>query len=185
MRPAHLRATHRRVSEVMNQLTQKVRLRHKVSIEDGNQLAFRGFHAVLERARFESRAIVPMNVMNIETIARIFFDRRARDACGFISRIVKHLNFQTLARIIKLSYGLDQSLDHVHLVEQRQLYRDVRQVRFGECSFWLGWKLSIPPELSNLLHAVNSVDRQDREDAEVNNQHRPIKRIQLVKRADV
>jgi hypothetical protein len=37
MGPAHLRTTHRPVSKVMNQLAEKIRLRHKVRVEDGNQ----------------------------------------------------------------------------------------------------------------------------------------------------
>ena len=40
-------------------------------------------------------------------------------------------------------------------------------VEIREFAFWPRWKLSIPPEFNDLLNAVNSVDRQDPQDAEV------------------
>ena len=79
MRPAHLRTTHNWISEVMNQLAQEIRLRHKVGIKDRNQFALRALHSVFQSAGFESGAIVAMNVVNVETLRRIILDRRARD----------------------------------------------------------------------------------------------------------
>src|SRR2546425_6650735 len=79
VRPAHLRTTHNWISEVMNQLAQEIRLRHKVGIKDRYQFALRALHSVFQSAGFESGAIVAMNVMNVETLRGIIRDGRARD----------------------------------------------------------------------------------------------------------
>src|SRR5439155_14808666 len=82
--PTHLRAADDGIREVVHQLAQKVRPRHKVGIEDRNHLALRCLHAVLQSACFESRAIVAVDVVNIETVASIPLDRRARDVYRLI-----------------------------------------------------------------------------------------------------
>src|SRR5713226_4904354 len=185
VRPAHLRAADNRVGEVMDQLAQEIRLGHKVGIEDRNQIAFRRLHAMLQRARFESRAIVAMKVMNIETGPRVSIDRRARDVDCLVGGIVQHLNLQTVARVIDLNHRLHQTLDDIHLVKERKLHGDARQFCFRELAFRLWRKLRVPPELDDLLNAIRAIDREDGQDAEINNQHGPVESVELVQRTDV
>ena len=124
-----------------------------------------------------------MDVMNVETLRRVSRNRRARDARRLIRRIVEHLNLQTIARIVDLSYRLDQTLDDVHFVEERKLHRDVRQLTFRECAFRTGRELAVAPEIGDLLDAINSIDRQNSQDREVNDQNGPIEGIELIQRA--
>src|SRR5207302_9496829 len=56
---------------------------------------------------------------------------------------------------------------------------------FREVALWLRWKLRIATELDDQLDAIQAIDREHSENAEINYQHRPIKRIQLIKRTDV
>ena len=183
--PAHLGATHNWVGEVVDQLAQKIRLRHKVGVKNRNQISLRGLHPVLKRAGFEAGAVVAMDVMNVETLRRVSFNCSARDAHRLVRGIVEHLNLQTIARIVDLSYRLDQTLDDVHFVEERKLHGDVRQLTFRECAFRTGWKFAIAPEIGDLLDAINSIDRQNSQDREVNDQNGPIEAIELIQRADV
>src|SRR5262245_59500791 len=54
-----------------------------------------------------------------------------------------------------------------------------------EMTFGLRWKLRIAPELNHLLHAIDAVNCQHGEDAEVNNQHGPVERVEVIERTDV
>ena len=46
-----------------------------------------------------------------------------------VGRVVEHLDFEQLARIVHLADGVDQPVRDVHLVEDRQLDGDARQHR--------------------------------------------------------
>src|SRR5712671_2375889 len=90
-----------------------------------------------------------------------------------------------MARVIDFSDRLDQTLDDVHLVKERKLYGDVRQNVFRESVFRFGWETRVAPEFDHLLDAIDAIDREHRENAEVNDQHSPIESVELVKRTDV
>ena len=64
------------------------------------------------------------------------FDAIARDLLCLIGGIVEHLDVEQLARVIELRDGLDQPLDHVALVVDRQLDGDFGP--FGD--FGHGWR---------------------------------------------
>src|SRR5437762_5008399 len=65
--PTHLRTTDCRVSEVMHQLAEEIRFRHKVSVKDRNQFTAGRLHSIFQSAGLEPGAVVAMNVMNIES----------------------------------------------------------------------------------------------------------------------
>src|SRR5882724_2584544 len=90
-----------------------------------------------------------------------------------------------MARVIDLSDRLDQTLDDVHLVKERKLYGEVRQNVFRESVFRFGWETRVAPEFDHLLDAIDAIDREHRENAEINDQHSPIESVELVKRTDV
>jgi len=50
-----------------------------------------------------------------------------RDLPGLVRRIVQHLDFEQLARIFDLADRVDQPIDDIHLVIERQLNGDDRQ----------------------------------------------------------
>ena len=115
--PTHLGAADSSVGEVMDELAQEIRLRHKIGVEDRNQLALRRLHPILQRARFKAGAIVAMKVRNVETCARVVLDRRPRNVHGFVNRVIQHLDLQKFARIINLGHCPDQAFHDVHFVE--------------------------------------------------------------------
>src|SRR5215467_12388836 len=88
-------------------------------------------------------------------------------------------------RIVNCGNGCDEPLDNIHLVEKRQLDGDMRQLRFRVMTFRFWQNVTIAPELNYLSDAVSAVDREHAEDSEIENQDRPVKRVELVKRADV
>ena len=65
------------------------------------------------------------------------------------------------------------------------MYGDVGQNVFRKSVFCIGWKTRVAPELDHLLDAIDAIDRQHRKNAEINDQHGPIERVELVKGADV
>jgi len=75
--------------------------------------------AVFERAGFETGAIGAMDVVNIETLRRIFRNNVFSDAHCLVSRIVEHLDLEFLARVVDCGDSFEQSIYDVQLVEKR------------------------------------------------------------------
>jgi hypothetical protein len=65
------------------------------------------------------------------------------------------------------------------------LDRDAREIGFGEVRARHWNKASIAPEVDDLLDAVSAVNRQRRENREVDDQNCPVEGVELIKRADV
>ena len=106
VRPAHLGATHQRVFEEINQLAQTIGLGHKVRIEDGEQLTTRRLRAIGERAGLKAGAVRAMYIVNVKAFLRILCYRSLGDLDGFIGRIVKDLDLESIARVVNLGNGL-------------------------------------------------------------------------------
>src|SRR6185369_2074580 len=185
MRPAHLRAAHHGIGKVIDQLAQTIRLRNKVGVENREKFTLRGLHAILKRAGLEARAIQTVNVFNVKTELSIFIDGGLRQLHGFVSGIVKHLNLQPLTRIIDLGNCLHQPLDNIHLIKQRQLNGNYRQLCFAEDSLRLGNELAITPEVDDLFDAIATINRQHAEDCEIENQDSPVEGVELIERTDI
>jgi hypothetical protein len=123
--------------------------------------------------------------VNVEPLARVSFDSRASYVNRFVRRIIKHLNLKPFSRVINLRYGLQQTLDYVHLVKERKLYGDARQIRLIKARLGLWLNLAIAPEVHDLFDAVAAVDGENQKDAEVQDENCPVNRVQAVERADV
>ena len=52
--------------KVVDRFLEEVRFRHKIGVEYRNELALGCAQSVLQRARFESGSVVPVDVMNIQ-----------------------------------------------------------------------------------------------------------------------
>ena len=63
--------------------------------------------------------------------------------------------------------------------------RDSRQIGFGELPARHWYKPPITPEVDHLLDAIAAVDRQRRQDQEINDQNDPVEAVELVERTDV
>ena len=76
-----------------------------------------------ERAGLVPGAIGAMEVLDVDALRRMPADRQFRDLAGFVGRVVQHLNFEQLARVIEAADGLDEPVGDVHLVVDRELDR--------------------------------------------------------------
>ena len=68
-----------------------------------------------------------MDVLDVDALRGKAADRQLRDLPGLVGRIVQHLDFEQLARILDPAHRLDQPVDDVHLVVERELDGDRRQ----------------------------------------------------------
>ena len=84
---------------------------------------------------------------------------------GLVGRVVEHLDFEPLARVLDAADRVDQAVRHVHLVVERQLDRDDRQ-RIGQRA-----RLRLPVLVPHVeIHEVipmPAVDREDDQDEKI------------------
>ena len=116
--------------------------------------------AVVERARFVALAIGAMVIDDVVAQRGIALDHAARHLDRLVGRVVEHLDLQLLARIFHLADAVHQAVDHVLLVEDRQLDGDLRQL--GEMRWRIGDFIlaMLVIEIDELI-AVHSVKRQE------------------------
>ena len=107
-------------------------------------------------------------------------DESARHGDGFIRRIVKHLDFQLLARIVQPAHRLQQAINHKLLIENGKLHRDPRQFRefLGRLSSAVLLILVI--EIYQRV-AMNSIRREQNQHKKIRHQQCHVKGIGVVK----
>ena len=179
VRPARLHHADRGVGKVVDDLHQPIRLRREVGVEDGDELAGRGIQAVVERSRLVALAIGAMDINDVVAQRRIAFNHAACHVDRLVSRIVEHLDLQPLARILHLADAIDQAVNDVLFVEDRQLDGDLRQLL--EMRFRIGDSIlaMLVIEIDELI-AVHSVRGQEDQDNEVRNEQRRIEGVGLI-----
>ena len=69
-----------------------------------------------------------MNQLDIKAALAQLFDAGGGHFASVVGGIVEHLNLQKLPRIIELADRLEQALNDVNLIVDRQLDRDLRQL---------------------------------------------------------
>ncbi len=169
--PARLDHSDLRVAEVRQRLAEEVLRRHEVGVEDGDEVRFRQLESRFERAGLVATPVDAMDVRDIEAARRVTPDRQFGDVGRLVGRIVEHLDFQQLARVIHLADRVDQTVRHVHLVVNRQLDRDPRQ--FGERRRRQRRIRGVAPVFHvkiNDVIAMPAVDRQDAQDEKIQNE---------------
>ena len=131
-----------------------------------------------ESAGLVTGAVGAMHVVNREAERLIALDARARDLPRLIGGIIKHLNFQKLARVIEARDGFHEPLDHVALVENGKLNRHHRPVRhFRRRRRKI---LAVFIKIVDQPIAVQAVHRQHDQNEEIRNHHREVKAIDLI-----
>ena len=95
------------------------------------------------------------------------------------------MNLKLFARVIDLGNCLDQAIDDVKFVEERELDRDYRQLMLGKSRARLRHEFAVAPEVDDLLDAIGAIDRKRSENREVDDQDDPVEGIELIKRTDV
>src|SRR5260370_14769754 len=127
MRPAGLHHANFRIAEMVDHAQQPIFRSHEIGVEDSDEFTLRTLHAVLQRAGFESLAVRAMDVSNWVSQSRIALYHGGRYLHGFVGRIIQQLDVELVLGIFQLADRLDEALDHVLTVEDRQLYGHARQ----------------------------------------------------------
>src|SRR5579871_1846830 len=110
---------------------------------------------------------------------RIALHQLSRDFHGLVRGIVQQLDVEQLSRVLQLAHRLEQSLDHVLLVENRQLHRHPWQL--GEVRRRL--RRSLLPVLVIEINEdvpVHSVSRQQDQHDKVWDQQREIEPVDVI-----
>src|SRR3984893_2461032 len=177
--PARLDHGKLRVDEIGHSAAEKIDWGDKIRVEDGDEFSGRRIHSFLQRACFESRAMIAVDVGDRNAEVLETFHTVPCDNLSLVGRIIEHLNFEKFARIIELRDGLDQSLDHVALIVNRELHGhlgphgDHRQRARG-----------IPAVLEIVVDeriAMNAIHGKDHHHEEIRKHDGQIERIDLVK----
>ena len=85
---------------------------------------FGDLQAGLERAGLVAGAVGAMDVVDVDALRGEAPHGELGDLAGFVGRVVEHLDFEQLARIVDPADRFDQPIDDVHFVVERQLDRD-------------------------------------------------------------
>jgi hypothetical protein len=106
-----------------------------------------------------------MDVLDVDPVRGEAAHGELRDVRRFVGRVVQHLDLEPVTRILDAAHGLDQPVDHVHLVVERQLNRHQRQR--VEFTVW-NWFLVLVLQVNvHKVVTMPSVDGQDDQDEEV------------------
>ena len=117
----------------MDRLPQKIGLRNEVGIENTNEITLSGRKPGLQSAGFEPSAIDAVDQLHVEPPALQILHAGGGQFPRVVGGIVEDLDLQQVARIIDLADRLEQALDNVDLVEDRQLHRHFRQLLEMAC----------------------------------------------------
>ena len=155
-----------RVGEVRHQPGQEVGGRDEVGVEDGDELAARRLQPGLERARLVPGAIGAVEVLDVDALRGEAPDRQLGDAARLVGRVVQHLDFEQLARVVDAAHRLDQAIGDVHLVVERQLDRDDRQSDRAAAAA-VGLLVPVPHVEVHEVVPVPAVNCEDDQDEEI------------------
>ena len=132
-----------------------------------------------KRPGFIAFAIGAMMILDRKSERVISLHKRFGKGSRVVGRIVQHLYLQQLARVIHPRDLVNQPLDNVSLVVNRQLNRDRRQLRktLGRlaCS-----SLTILEVSANDIVPVHAINREHHQNSKVRNQNGPIKPTHLI-----
>lgn len=126
-------------------------------------------------AGLKSGTIHSMDILNIHALILISFHHSPCDLLSFIRRIIQHLYFKAVARIIDMTDGINQPFHNIHLVKNRKLNGHNRQL-LKFCSD-LRIAASIFPKKMNHDIAVNPVNGKENQYNEVKNYNHQVKQI--------
>ena len=73
------------------------------------------------------RPVGAVEVLDVEPLRHEAVHRRRATSVGLVRRVVEHLDFEEILRVVDARRRLEQPVDDVHLVVERQLDGDRRQ----------------------------------------------------------
>src|SRR5690242_16766675 len=122
MCPATLHHADLLIGEIVDELEKEVSRRHKIGIEDGDELALSRFHAFLQSARLEAFPVCTVMIGNRAAQLSVAFHQIAGDILRFIGGVVQDLDVEPMFRVVERADRLDQTFNYVLLVENGELY---------------------------------------------------------------
>ncbi len=163
--PARLHQRDLLVGEVMNGAFEEIRLRDEVGVEDRHEIAACHLQALVERAGLVAGAILAMDVLDVDALHRVPAHGELSDLPGLIGRVVQHLDLEQLARVFDLADRIEQAIDDVHLVVERQLDGDDRKLLERRLRNWLF--VLVPHVPVHQVIPVPSIHSEDEENEEI------------------
>ena len=163
--PPGLNHGHARVREVGHQAREKIGQRQEVGVEDGHELTARDLQARFERPGLVPGPIRPVKILDVHALRRPTPDGELGDAPRFVGRVVQHLDFQEIGRILDAAHGVDEPVGHVHLVVERELDGHDWQWREGRARH--GLLVLVPHVEVHEVIAVPPVNCQNDQDKKV------------------
>ncbi len=94
MSPARLHHAHLGIGKIREGFFQVLRFRHKIGVENGDELPPRPRQPVGQRSGFKARAVVAANVLDVKTLRRVLRYFPGNNLHGIVSRIIQKLDFQ-------------------------------------------------------------------------------------------
>jgi hypothetical protein len=125
--PAGLHQRHLGVGEIVDRALQEVGLRDEVGVEDRDELPAGDLHGLVERPGLVAGAVGAVDVLDVQALRGVAAHGELGDLPGFVGGVVEHLDLQELPRVVDPADGVDETIDDVHLVEERQLDGHHRQ----------------------------------------------------------
>ncbi len=128
----------------------------EIRVEDGQKLGPGLRQTGSQCAGLEAAALDAMQHPHIHPTRSVIGRASLGQGCGVVGRIVQHLDFQPIARIIQGGRRIHQALDHMALVENRQLDRHRRPVAAGHIGRrrLVGAVAQIQERQDERLHAI-------------------------------
>ena len=163
--PADLHHPHPLVGEELHGAQEEIGAGDEVRIEHRDQLAARDLQPFLQGAGLVAAAVVAVDVGDVQALLAQPRDPRAGDALRLVRRIVEHLDFQPVSRILDPRHRLDQTLDDIHFIVQGELDGDA-----GEDLELPLRRRQVPLVLVEQVRhhvPVRPVDREDEQDQEI------------------
>ena len=150
MFPARLHNADVRVAEVRDGFEQKIGIRHKVGVKDGDKLTAGLLQPIGQGTGFEAFPLRPPHVRNRYALLPVIGYLTGNDVNGIVGRIVEDLNLQLFGRIAEFDDRINQPLSHVQFVIYWQLYRNGWQLlpRNGIGSTDIGPALLLRPQVN-------------------------------------
>src|SRR2546423_2032779 len=167
MTPSGLNHAYFRVSEKLDSSLQEVWLRNKIGIKNADELTFSRCQPSRQGSGFEAGTIFAMNQGNVEAPLPQLLGTGGGNLPCVIGGIVQHLDLQQVPRVIEFADGAQQSLNHVHFIEDRQLHRHFWQLI--EPAGGLETAIPVLQKQVNNEITVNAIGGQPEEHTEVTN----------------
>ncbi len=159
----------------MNRLLEQVRLRNKVGVENRDELTRGLMQTVFQRTSLVAHAVGTVNVMHLKTARAQLGGLAGHDVRRFIRRIIKHLHFDLILRIIEGGDRLKQPLGDIHLVVQGQLDGDLGKL--SEVTHRLRHLSTMAKVQKNHPIPVDAITRQAHQNRKIDYRSNQMKRL--------